>query len=332
MPVARHQLINQAQPAYYHIYSRCVQQERLCGYDPKTQKDYSHRKHFMVKRLHLLTSIFPVDSAAYSIMDDHYHLNVFHNPERVDQWEDETIVHLWLTIHQGPGFMRRWYRDKPLRADEYDKVQPQIDAWRSKLKSLSYFMKCFNEKLSKEFNKESGKKGAFWEERFRIKQLHNERDLLMCMSYVELNPVHAGIADTPEQADYTSYRERQQQFYTLSEVVSEGIQDDAGDTLHNAGIPVKWLMPFKDQVQADQAQDYIHFTYSDYCELVHWLGQSRRDDKAGFISDSQCPAKPDIADRLAIQAIDLHILRDRFKGYGWYTALAESERNQCQPS
>jgi hypothetical protein len=64
-------------------------------------------------------------------------------------------------------------------------------------------MRALNEHIACQANAEDGVKGRFWEGRFK------SQALLAAMAYVvDLNPVRAGIAQTPEASDYTSIQER----------------------------------------------------------------------------------------------------------------------------
>ena len=68
-----------------------------------------------------------------------------------------------------------------------------------------------NESIARAANSEDGCTGRFWEGRVRCKALRDEAAVLGYMAYVDLNPVRVAIANTLEDSDYTSVKERCQQ-------------------------------------------------------------------------------------------------------------------------
>lgn len=56
------------------------------------------------------------------------------------------------------------------------------------------------------FNRRHQRSGTLWEGRFRSCLVDNEQYLLTCQRYIELNPVRAGMVETPEAYPWSSYR------------------------------------------------------------------------------------------------------------------------------
>ena len=79
---------------------------------------------------------------------------------------------------------------------------------RSRLCSLSWFMKSLSEPIALRANAEDHCKGRFWERRFRSRVLLDETAVLSAMTYVDLNPIRAGMTAQLEGSLHTSIVQR----------------------------------------------------------------------------------------------------------------------------
>jgi REP element-mobilizing transposase RayT len=234
----------------------------LCGKDPLTAASFEHRRQWIVDRIHLLSEVFAIDVCAYAVMSNHYHVVVHVDRSQALEWNNREVVERWLRLFSGPPFVRRWLDYGQLSDGEYDRLSRLIDTWRQRLHDLSWFMRCLNEPIARMANQEDRCSGRFWEGRFKSQALLDERALMACMAYVDLNPVRAGIAKTPEQSDYTSVHER----------------------IHSPGS--NKLKPFKDPPNEGTG---LPFLFRDYLELVDWAGRYSKSGKKGSIPTSVPP-------------------------------------------
>jgi hypothetical protein len=69
-------------------------------------------------------------------------------------------------------------------------------------------MCSLNEGIARRAIAEDGVKGRFWEGRFKCQALLDEAALVAAPAYLDLNPIRAGLAETPEASDRTSIQER----------------------------------------------------------------------------------------------------------------------------
>ncbi|MEZ9452524.1 hypothetical protein AB4258_08410 [Vibrio splendidus] len=99
--------------------------------------------------------------------------------------------------------MSRWLGGGLKSKAEINKTLELIDKWRERLQDISWFMHNLNEFVVREANKEEGCKG-----RFKSQALLNEKALLSCMTYVDLNLVRADMAQSIEESEFTSIYER----------------------------------------------------------------------------------------------------------------------------
>jgi putative transposase len=56
------------------------------------------------------------------------------------------------------------------------------------------------------FNQRHSRSGTLWEGRYRASLIRDERRWLTCLRYIEMNPVEAGMVQTPDAYGWSSYR------------------------------------------------------------------------------------------------------------------------------
>ncbi len=93
--------------------------------------------------------------------------------------------------------------------------------------------------IARKSNAEAECTGRFREGRFKAKVLDSQEAIAACMVYVDLNPIRAGIADSPENSDFTSVQDRMSDVESSSDVTTP----DAKDTCIEHGHRVGWLSP-----------------------------------------------------------------------------------------
>lgn len=287
MTRARNQLISLETTPYYHCISRCVRRAFLCGEDSLTGKNYEHRKVWVVERLRELAAIFAIDICAYAVMSNHYHLVLRVDQAKGSNWTSEQVAERWKRLHSLPVLVARYLSGDAASKAENKVAEDIIETWRERLTDISWFMRALNEHLARRGNEEDDCKGRFWEGRFKSQALLDEAAVLTCMSYVDLNPIRAAVADTPENSDFTSIQQRIRRH--TANAKQQG--SDEGQS------PVP-LMPLVKQ-HKDPHRNAIGFTTRDYIELVDWAGRAVRTGKRGAIDATV----PPILQRLGLEPV-----------------------------
>ena len=92
--------------------------------------------------------------------------------------------------------------------DTLAKDQERITEIRLRLSDISWFMRSLAEPIARMANRQDECTGRFWEGRFKAQRIVDEAGLLACAMYVDLNPVRAAIAESPESSVHTSAYDR----------------------------------------------------------------------------------------------------------------------------
>ena len=269
MPQPRKCLINLSDTPYYHCVSRCVRRAFLCGKDAQTGKCFEHRRGWVEKRILHLAEIFCVDVCAYAVMSNHTHVVLRINKQKADALSVDEILTRWHKLYKGVVLTRRYIDpalSNSLSEIEIKTVKSLAEVYRSRLWDISWFMRLLNEYIARQANKEDNCSGHFWEGRFKSQALLDDAALAACMAYVDLNPMRASMADSPETSHHTSIKKR---------LIAA----------RRNGQPHQ-LFPFTGN---STKTDELPFRLEDYFSLVKLTGRYFHPDKSKEIVDRYSP-------------------------------------------
>ena len=266
MPKPRYSQVSLDATPYYHCVSRCVRRAFLCGTDALTGQCYEHRRQWVENKLLELVDIFALDVCAYAIMSNHYHVVLHINKTQAQSWSLAEVIDTWHQLFSGNLLSQRYVRDEPLGKAEWVVLKKSVKIWRQRLMDISWFMRVLNEWIARQANEEDECSGRFWEGRFKSQALLDETALLACMAYVDLNPIRARLAITPEASEYTSIRLR----------------------IKSPGDKAKHLFPFVDYPRKDMPEG-LSFKLIEYIELIDWTGRIIREGRHGTIPENIPP-------------------------------------------
>ena len=299
MGLPRSTYVKDGHEGVYHCFCRCVRRAFLCGFDPVSQRDFSHRKTLLLDRLRFLASVFAIDVCAYAILANHYHLILRTRPDIVASWSDLQVATRWLTLF--PHYYHNKNNLEPPTDQQISALAGnphRIAELRKRLSSLSWFMGRLNEFIARAANKEDGVKGRFWESRFKCTALIDTAAIAACMTYVDLNLIRAGQADSPEESDFTSIQERIRAWKHDSltqnslpiEVIRKTMETiripDPVSAGYPSDSPADWLC----LIQSDALRrGILHISTAEYLDLVDKSGRLLKSGKRGAIDADLAP-------------------------------------------
>jgi hypothetical protein len=155
-----------------------------------------------------LASVFGIDVLSYAIMSNHLHLIVRNRPDVVAAWSDREVALRWLKVF--PGRRLEEHLAEPTENDVQTLARDaqRVSEIRRRLSDISWFMRSLAEPIARMANKQDECTGRFWEGRFKAQRIVDEAGLLACAMYVDLNPVRAAMAASPEESEHTSAYDR----------------------------------------------------------------------------------------------------------------------------
>ncbi len=259
-------LLDATSPGVYHCVSRCVRRAFLCGEDAVSGRNFEHRKQWLEDRLLALAEIFSVSVLAYAVMSNHLHVVVRVDPGAAMSWHDQEVAERWVRLFPATRAGEIDVEGCRRRVTALSEATERLSVLRERLGSLSWFMRCLSEPLARLSNREDGCTGRFWEGRFKCQVLLDDAAVLAGMTYVDLNPVRAGIASDLPGSAHTSIQCRLR------------ARSDADGA---AGL---------DAVAGASTSRHLPLTLDEYIALVDWTGRQLHPGKRGAIATTVPPA------------------------------------------
>ncbi len=161
MTQPRSALVSLEDTPYYHVVTRCVRRTFLCGVNHETGQSFEHRRQWIEDRIRLLSSIFAVDICAYAVMSNHVHIVLKLCPDEAEGWTEHEVMNRWACLYKGPTIVQKALSDQAMLEHEQSLLSDLLANYRSRLASLSWFMKCLNEPIARMANQEDNCTGHF---------------------------------------------------------------------------------------------------------------------------------------------------------------------------
>ena len=297
----RSQVFDRDAIGVYHCFNRIVRRSFLCGIDPHTGIDYSHRRDWLYQRLKRLAQYFAIDVLAYAILSNHYHLVLRNRPDLVAAMDDVAVVKAWLMIcpkaHQ-PGSS---LPAPPTQAEIQAELNTpgRVAELRQRLSNPSWLIRQLSQYMGIRCNDEDQITGHFWEARFGMTRLLDEAAVLACLAYVDLNPLRAHLAGCLEAYPHVSIGERLRTLDDQAIDTANWLAPIAlsGETSRG---PVKVVNRLSREQLAEELQSQqdrllgcLPMDLQQYAELLRWLAASDRRQPASEGQDeppgAACP-------------------------------------------
>ena len=360
----REEQFREDEVAIVHCVQRCVRRAFLAGVDVVSGKNFEFRREWIRRRMEALASVFACDVLSYAILSNHMHLILRSRPDVVKQWSDEMVALRWLKAF--PGRRIEEHLGEPTESDVQALVadKMRMAEIRKRLSNISWFMRALSEPIARMANRQDQVTGRFWEGRFKAQKITDEAGLLACAMYVDLNPVRAAMAETPDDSVHTSAYDRIEgakgrqvdaMAFDLkpaaqdevavdqkSKTTAELKQKKANRRSNPTGKKIRrdeWLSPLTlddsklssdPQVSATdiRASDkgFLNVSLRDYLRLLRWTAKQTRPGE-----NRRVP--PSLADVVSRLGIDVSMWRDlvwNFKRYFGRSSCAGTPTSMSQ--
>ena len=169
---------------------------------------------------------------------------------------------------------------------------------RRRLSDISWWMRCTAEVIARRANMEDECTGRFWEGRYKAQLLLDDAAVLACAAYVDLNPIRAALAKTPESSEFTGAKDRIDDLAERESETGNTHTWERSRRRQRSG----WLSPVEIRDARDPAgpnasgtgmrasdRGFLGCSLLQYLKLLDWSGRQLRRKKRGRIPEHLAP-------------------------------------------
>lgn len=182
--------------AVYHLITRVVGGQLLLGDIEKERLRIMMRENARFSGVEIIT---------HCVMSNHFHLLV-----RVP--EKSSVPDAELLRRVG-GYYKKNSPYRLLLESTYQDFGGKLPAdlrggLTQRMGDISFFMKELKQRYTKWFNKQHGRFGALWSERFKSVIVEDDPSVVSTVAaYIDLNPIRAGLVSDPKDYRWCGYAE-----------------------------------------------------------------------------------------------------------------------------
>ncbi|MBX3733532.1 MAG: transposase [Verrucomicrobiae bacterium] len=181
------------QTGVYHCISRVVGGERLLD-------DLCKEK--LAEILIKLARFCGIEIITYCMMGNHFHLLL--RVPAAGEVPDAELLQRLEEFYGKNGVLSVVAREDVAKRGALDPILRQ--SLLERMGDVSAFMKEFKQRFSRWYNRQSGRFGTLWAERFKSVLIEdNPGTVRMVATYIDLNPVRAGIVQDPKDYRFCGY-------------------------------------------------------------------------------------------------------------------------------
>jgi len=167
-------------------------------------------KEQFVKYMRLYERLCGLRILTYCIMGNHFHLlvEVPRRPE-VLPTDGELIALVGETHGQRAADDLGYRFDRWRQQGNPEAIVEERERWFAQMWDLARFMKVLKQRFSHWYNRHQAirRTGTLWEERYRSMLVENGQALQTMATYIDLNPLRAGLAADPKDYRWCGYGE-----------------------------------------------------------------------------------------------------------------------------